>query len=114
MAKPRAVTTRCPRRGRPLVWSATPSPSGDALDLTGYSCYCVLTAAEWDDLTDLFACRYTRGSSQSAGRPPVRSSVSITSRRRWRSPRCSALRQRRSRSARYSANAARRSPNRAS
>ena len=48
----RKVATFCPRCGKPLVWTARLVPNGDALELTGYSCYCVLTGDEWDDLTD--------------------------------------------------------------
>jgi hypothetical protein len=50
--EPRQVTTFCPRCGQPLVWSARDEPNDHALELTGYSCYCVLTTDEWDDLTD--------------------------------------------------------------
>ena len=49
---PREVTTWCPRCGRPIVWSVTPFPGGEQLEVTGYACRCPLGDDEWDDLAD--------------------------------------------------------------
>ena len=49
---PRTVTTFCPRCGKPIVWSVTPFPGGEQLEVTGYACHCPLSDEEWDDLAD--------------------------------------------------------------
>ena len=46
----RAVTTFCPRCGRPIVWSVQPFEGGEQLEVAAFACPCPLSDDEWDDL----------------------------------------------------------------
>ena len=48
----REVTTCCPRRGRPIVWSVRPFAGDEQLEVSAFACHCPLSEEEWDDLAD--------------------------------------------------------------
>ena len=48
----RAVTTCCPRCGKPIVWSVQPFAGGEQLEVSAFACHCALSDDERDDLAD--------------------------------------------------------------